>query len=117
MFGLLTIAGGGAAVGALCRYGIMRAARPLNLRWSLPVTTLTINLTGAFLLGWTLNAHLPLTWQLFIGTGIMGGFTTFSTMINEVVLLGRNHHHYTARLYLVLSLVGGLLMAWIGSRL
>lgn len=117
MLVLISLAGGGAAVGALTRFGIMRLARPLNARWKLPVATLFINLTGALMLGWIIANQLPLYWQLFLGTGIMGGYTTFSTMMNEVILLARNHHHYTARLYLALSLVGGLTMALIGTHL
>jgi len=112
---MIILAGSGAAVGALCRYGLMQLAQPLNSRWQLPVTTLFINLTGALLLGWILTAPLTVHQQVFLGTGIMGGYTTFSTMINEIVLLGRNHRHHVARLYLALSLIGGLVMVFLGT--
>ncbi|MCT4456445.1 CrcB family protein [Lactiplantibacillus paraplantarum] len=114
MLSLITLAGTGAAIGALSRYGIMRLALPLN-RWSLPFATLFINLTGALLLGWILTSSLSPRWQVFLGTGIMGGYTTFSTMINEIVLLGRNQHQHTAWQYLMLSLIGGLLMVYLGT--
>lgn len=117
MLTLTLLAGSGAAVGALGRFGIMRLAQPLSRRWVLPVTTLFINLTGSFLLGALLAQSLPLNWQVFLGTGIMGGYTTFSTMINEVVLLRRNHHQHVAWLYLMISLVGGVLLAFLGSTL
>lgn len=115
MLTLILLAGSGAAVGALCRFGLMRLAQPLNVRWSLPVATLFINLTGSLLLSVVLTHHLPLNWQVFLGTGIMGGYTTFSTMINEVVLLSRNHHQQTAWSYLGLSLIGGLGLALVGT--
>ena len=114
MLVLVGLAGAGAAVGALSRYGVMRLALPLN-RWPLPIATLFINLTGAFLLGWILTSSLPPNWQIFLGTGIMGGYTTFSTMINELVLLGRNHHQRVAWEYFGLSLVGGLVMVYLGT--
>jgi len=115
MFIMILLAGCGAAVGALCRFGLMHLAQPLNSHYQLPVPTLFINLTGALLLGWILTASLTIHQQVFLGTGIMGGYTTFSTMINEVVLLGRNHRHRIAQLYLALSLIGGLLMAFLGT--
>ncbi|WP_318767342.1 fluoride efflux transporter FluC [Lactiplantibacillus carotarum] len=115
MLKLALLAGGGAALGALTRFGIMRLARPLNLRWQLPVATLFINLTGAFLLAVILSHPLTLNTQIFLGTGIMGGYTTFSTMSNEIVILRRNQHRHVARIYLVLSLLGGLTMAWLGT--
>ncbi|EIW15260.1 chromosome condensation protein [Lactiplantibacillus pentosus KCA1] len=116
MFSLVLLAGGGAAFGTLGRYGIMQLARPLNQRWSLPVATLFINLTGAFLLGWILTSPLSGHWQVFLGTGIMGGYTTFSTMINEIILLSRHQHRRVAGLYLALSLIGGLLLVYLGTR-
>lgn len=107
----------GAMFGALSRYGVTSLAKPLNQRFTLPLATLAINLIGACLLGWDLTSSLPATWQLFLGTGLMGGLTTFSTMINEIIVLAQHHRFKTALIYLVLSLVGGLLMVWIGTRL
>ncbi|RRK10438.1 chromosome condensation protein CrcB [Lactiplantibacillus garii] len=117
MLTLTLLAGGGAAIGALGRFAIMHFARPLNDRWPLPIATLFINLTGAFLLGLLLARTLPLNWQVFLGTGITGGYTTFSTMINEVVLLARHHHWHVAWTYLGTSLIGGLALAFLGNIL
>jgi CrcB protein len=73
-----------------------------------------VNLAGCFLLGYltTVYAHRPTT-LLFLGTGLTGAFTTFSTFATDVVLLetrGRMH----AAVYLATSLVGGLFLAWAG---
>ncbi|MFB9768517.1 fluoride efflux transporter FluC [Lactiplantibacillus modestisalitolerans] len=111
------LVGVGASAGALIRYGIMTIARPLNDRWQLPVTTLLINLSGAACLGWLLALSLTTSWQLFLGTGLLGGYTTFSTMINELVLLVRHHHRKTASYYVLLSTLGGLACAWLGQLL
>jgi len=115
MIGLISTVAGGAAIGALLRYATMQLAQPLNQRWPLPVTTLTLNLSGAFLLGWDLTSTLPPLWQLFLGTGILGGLTTFSTMINEIVILARHQQRRVAFVYLGLSLVGGLFFGWLGT--
>ncbi|MFC6182449.1 fluoride efflux transporter CrcB [Lactiplantibacillus daowaiensis] len=117
MWGLIGLVSGGAALGALTRYGVMAASRPLNQRFALPIATLSINLVGALLLGWDMTSSLPTAWQLFLGTGIMGGLTTFSTMINEIILLARNGRYKTASCYLGLSLIGGLIMVWLGTLL
>ncbi|AVK64230.1 chromosome condensation protein CrcB [Lactobacillus sp. CBA3606] len=113
----VSLVGGGAALGALTRYGVMTLAKPLNQRWAFPLATFIINLSGALLLGWDLPSSLPPLWQLFLGAGIMGGLTTFATMINEIVLLARHHHWTTASWYLSLSLFGGLSFVWLGTLL
>ncbi|AVK61658.1 chromosome condensation protein CrcB [Lactobacillus sp. CBA3605] len=113
----VSLVGGGASLGALTRYGVMTLAKPLNRRFALPLATLIINLVGALLLGWDLTSSLPPLCQLFLGAGIMGGLTTFSTMINEIILLARHHHWVTASWYLGLSFFGGLSFVWLGTLL
>jgi len=107
----------GSALGAVCRYAIMQGTKPINQRHALPWATLGINLLGALLLGWLMTSSLPTWWQLFLGTGIMGGLTTFSTMINEIVLLAQNGRLKLASSYFGLSLLGGLTMVWLGTLL
>jgi len=113
----ITIVSFGSALGAICRYLIMQVSKPMNRFLKLPVATLGLNLLGALLLGWIMTSPLTSLWQLFLGTGIMGGLTTFSTMINEIVLLIQNRHWTTASWYLGLSLFGGLVMVWLGTLL
>lgn len=117
MFMMILDVSCGAGLGALTRYAIMQVTKPLNRRTNLPIATLGINLLGAGLLGWLMTSALPSSWQLFLGTGILGGFTTFSTMINEIVLLAQNRHWTTASWYFGLSLLGGLTMVWLGTLL
>ncbi|UAJ81345.1 CrcB family protein [Leifsonia sp. ZF2019] len=78
---LLVFVGG--ALGTTVRYLISAAAPPVL---GLPLATLGINVVGAFVLGWLLEA-LALRGpdegrrravRLFVGTGILGGFTTYS---------------------------------------
>lgn len=57
-----------------------------------PVGTLAINVVGSFLIGivaeyWAIKSGLPQAARLFLTTGVVGGFTTFSTFSLETALL------------------------------
>ena len=78
----------GGGLGSCCRYFTdLLLKKYLNL----PITTLTINTLGSFMLGFimVLSAGTPL--YLLLGTGFCGGFTTFSTAMVEIIkeLTGR----------------------------
>lgn len=86
-FVVVCLAGG---VGAALRFlvdGVVRQHTPP----AFPYSTMIINVTGSLvlglLLGLTLGQVLPYHWQLVIGTGMMGGYTTFSTASVETVRL------------------------------
>jgi CrcB protein len=55
--------------------------------------------------------------RLFLTTGILGGFTTFSTLSLDTVNLFRNDAWATAIVYVMTTLVGGLVLAAIGYGL
>ena len=84
---LLALAGGLGAVARFLVDGAVTAARS----WRYPVGTTAINLTGSFLLGLLAGlvggAVLPGSAFLVLGTGFLGGFTTFSTAAYETVRL------------------------------
>lgn len=111
--GLVVFLGG--AIGGLFRY--LLSFVPVIGAW--PLTTMLINWLGAFLLAF-LGAYLvgkmerPAYWQSFLGTGIMGGFTTFGTMILQTFHLGL-HQPFLAFSYLFLSLFGGLALVIAGQ--
>jgi CrcB protein len=107
---LALIASGG-AIGALARYGLSDAFPAEPGRF--PVTTFTINVVGAFLLGvlleWLVRHRSIEHWaRFFAGVGVLGAFTTFSTLATEVVELTRDGHGAIAALYAVASVVAGL---------
>lgn len=77
------LAGLGASLGALGRYhftALYKRARP-ELGYQ---ATLLINLSGAFLLGFMAASTVTQTWYTFLGTGLCGGWTTFSTLNGEL---------------------------------
>lgn len=113
---LLVIAAGG-ALGALLRY-------QLDRWWPSPVpqfpwTTLLVNVSGCLVIGgfmvmiterWSPHALV----RPFVGTGVLGGYTTFSTYAVDIVILVRAGHLATAGLYLLLTLIGALLAVTLG---
>ena len=87
LFLLLAVAGGVGASSRLLVDGIIRS----RSRGTLPWGTITINVTGSFLLGLVTGLAaaqlLPEEWKLIVGSGFLGGYTTFSTASFETVRL------------------------------
>ena len=83
----LALAGGAGAAVRLVLDGLIRARVGARLPWG----TLTINVSGSLLLGLLTGlAHpggLPEGWEVVLGTGFLGGYTTFSTAAYETVRL------------------------------
>ncbi len=80
--------GGGSAVGAICRYG---AGLLTILQGSRCFPTMAVNIVGSILIGivWTVCERYDVSrlWYLFLVTGFLGGFTTFSTFSLDSMLL------------------------------
>ncbi|WP_160725972.1 fluoride efflux transporter CrcB [Bacillus sp. USDA818B3_A] len=107
-------------IGALLRYflGVY-----FGQRWfhDFPLATFITNIIGCFLLGWFTNLlprfkFLQPQFITAVNTGLIGSFTTFSTFSVETVQLIIAAKWGTAILYVLLSLWGGLLFAWLGYR-
>ena len=82
----------------------------------------TVNLIGCLLIGllWGLFCRVPNVSQnlvLFLSVGLCGGFTTFSTFMNESLFMLRGGQLITALAYMALSLVLGLACAWLGYNI
>jgi len=82
----------------------------------LPLSTLLANLIGAFLLG-ALASRLPATsgMRLFAGTGLLGGFTTYSALTVGSLGLWQSYP-WLAAIYALGSVVAGIALAALGLR-
>ena len=88
---------------------------------SFPWGTMTVNVIGCFLIGLlsglSLGGQISPTTKLVLVTGFCGGFTTFSTFMNENLLLGRDGAMLSAVLYTLLSLALGLIAVIVGYQM
>lgn len=103
----------GGACGAIIRAMIAHKAQQ-QFSSAIPYGTLTVNLSGSFLLGalWGMNAGEGL-WS-FAGVGLLGAFTTFSTLKLEFIRLHSDKKRTTAWQYLAISYIGGIVLAAAG---
>jgi len=111
---LAAIATGG-ATGAAARYLIGQAwPTPAD---AFPVSTLAINVLGCAMIG-VLMVLITEVWSRqrllrpFLGTGVLGGFTTFSTYTVDIQRLVAGAHVDIALLYLGITPIGALLAVW-----
>ncbi len=110
----------GGAIGAILRIALSRLPVAGAPAW--PWVTLAINLAGAFALGYfatRLQERLPLSTyrRPFLGTGVCGGLTTFSTMQVELLTILDHHRYGIAIGYAVVSVLGGYLAIHLASAL
>ncbi|PUA35499.1 fluoride efflux transporter CrcB [Paenibacillus elgii] len=112
---LLLVSAGGFA-GAVARYWISSRIAE-RLKTSLPYGTLTVNLAGSFLLGILWGGGADGRLMALLGSGFMGAFTTFSTLKLESEALLHQGESRTAWLYMGLSYILGLLLAYAGYTL
>jgi CrcB protein len=73
-----------------------------------PFGTLTVNLTGGFLLGLLVGSSVSGDTMLVLGTGLLGAYTTFSTWMVEAQRLGEDGAFRAMWLYLLGSMIAGL---------
>jgi CrcB protein len=116
---LLVAIGGG--IGAALRHGVNRVALVL-FSSAFPYGTLLVNLLGAFLMGMIAQYLLGRDvdtegWRLFLVTGVLGGFTTFSAFTLEVGMMWQRSEYAALCIYMtasvllsVLLLVAGMLV-------
>jgi fluoride exporter len=111
MNALLVILGAGLGGGA--RHGVSLAVARLAPTLGFPLATLLINVAGSFLMGvlagtLALRAEASQPLRLFLATGILGGFTTFSTFSLDAVALWQRGEAGAALLYVAASVGLGL---------
>ncbi len=113
---LLSVMAGG-AIGSGLRF-VVGLVMPVSAG-RFPFTTLAINVVGSFVLGVvsamaTRTSVLNRELTLFLGAGLCGGFTTFSTFSVEMISMWELDRTWPMVAYALASLVGGFLAALLG---
>jgi len=104
------------AAGAYARFAVaaaVTARRPGDFPWG----TFVVNLTGGFALGVLTGAGITGAALFVLGTGFMGGYTTFSTWMVETQRLGEDAELGLAGAYLLGSMLAGLAATGVGWAL
>ena len=111
---LLVLAGGG--IGSLLRYGVSGVFAKAGADF--PLGTLLVNLTGSFLIGlfWGISekAVFHPNWKIFLFTGILGGFTTFSAYGLETFNLLRENNLMPAMANILFNNILGITLVGLG---
>jgi CrcB protein len=114
---LILAIGTGSFIGGISRYLLSLAVQQRFIS-AFPFATFTVNVIGCFLIGvaygFSERTSLDPAWRLFLTTGFLGGFTTFSAFSNETFGLLHEGHVWYASAYVIASVVLGVLATWAG---
>jgi len=112
----LVFAGGG--IGAVVREALMLSVQTVG---GFPFSIFFANVIAAFLIGLATGlvtrGSLGASGNLFFSTGVMGGMSTFSTFMHGTDQLLLESVDFTALIYLVISMIVGLILALGGIKL
>lgn len=118
MKAILLVALGG-AIGSVARYSLSGLVLRHTIDWRFPAGTFAVNVIGCLvagiLAGLAERHHLlSAEMRVFLFTGLLGGFTTFSAFGLETMHLLKRGDVSVAIANVVLSVAAGLLALWIG---
>lgn len=114
----ILIIGLGGFIGAISRYLLYITLKPFDML-GVNVSILTINILGCFLLGIANSffGEKSDSYSLFICTGILGAFTTFSTFSLEAIDLLSDKKYAESLIYISLSVILGIIGFALGQKL
>jgi CrcB protein len=120
MMGYLIVFAGSGVGGAL-RHGVNLASERL-FGTGLPYGTMVVNVVGSLLMGllagyFAARTGIPQHVRLFLTTGVLGGFTTFSAFSLDAALLIERHAYWSAAAYVLGSVILGLAALFAGLSL
>jgi fluoride exporter len=111
------IAGG---LGSVLRFGFGKLFSYNTINF--PMSTLAVNIIGSFIIGLILayalkNENFNANYKVILATGFCGGFTTFSALSNETFLMLKQNNISSALLYILLTIILGILATFIGYKI
>ena len=117
---ILMVALGG-ALGSVARYKLGGVVLHQTQAWNFPLSTFCVNVLGCLVIGLLagLVEHgdlFSMQARLFLFTGLLGGFTTFSAFGYETFFLLRRGLIFTSTLYVALSVICGLVAVFAGFK-
>jgi CrcB protein len=117
---ILMAVGTGSFIGGVFRYLLSRFIH-MKILSAFPIGTFVVNVLGCFLIGAVIafsekGAFNP-PWRMFLTTGLLGGFTTFSAFSNETVMLLKNGQLSHAIVYILVSVLVGLAATFLGMTI
>ena len=112
----------GGALGAVARWMLSGAILHHAINWKFPLGTFIVNVTGCIAAGIvagliTKHDMFSPAARLFLLTGVLGGFTTFSAFGVECMYLLRRGEYSIAALYVSLSIIAGLAGLMLAMRM
>jgi CrcB protein len=118
----IVLVGIGGLLGSVARYKLGGWVLHLTMLEKFPWSTFAVNVVGCFaagLLAGLVEKHDFFTadTRLFLFTGLLGGFTTFSAFGLDALYLLRRGEWFTAASYAGLSVLIGVAAVWLGFRL
>ena len=117
----ILIVGLGSFAGGALRYVLSVAFSKVGREWAFPIGIMVINILGCFLIGvlygyFKSKATTDPVLPLLLMTGVLGGFTTFSTFSFETIQLLQQNEWLKAALYVVGSVGLGVVACYLGMR-
>ena len=111
----------GGALGAVARWKLGGVILHHSDDWKFPLGTFIVNVLGCLIAGVLAGLVTKLDLfsadtRLFLFTGLLGGFTTFSAFGVETVYLLRRSEYPVALAYVLLSVVAGIGALWLAMR-
>ena len=111
----------GAGLGGAARHGVNVGAAKL-FGFGFPFGTLIVNVVGSFVIGlfagyFAFRPGIGQHMRLFLTTGLLGGFTTFSAFSLDTALLVERHQYALAVGYVAGSVLASLIALFVGLAL
>jgi len=111
----------GAGIGGALRHGVNVGAARL-FGYGFPFGTLIVNILGSFLMGllagyFAFRPGMAQHMRLFLTTGILGGFTTFSAFSLDTALLVERHAYWLAGAYVAGSVAASIIALFAGMSI
>jgi CrcB protein len=109
----IMLVGIGGALGSLLRYELSRMQAPRGI----PPGTLFVNVTGSFAIGFLTGMHVAGGAYDLLLTGVLGGYTTFSTFGFETFRLIESQDYKAAGANILYNVAGSLIAAYVGLKI